>query len=48
MSDIRFLLDENLSPRYRTALLRREPQLIVWYVGLPGAPAKGTPDPMLL
>jgi hypothetical protein len=48
MSDMRLLLDENLTPRYRTAVLRREPQLIIWHVGLPGAPAKGTPDPDIL
>ncbi len=48
MRDIRFLLDENLTPRYRTALLRLEPQVVVWHVGLPGAPAKGTIDPAIL
>ena len=48
MNHIRFLLDENLTPRYRTALLQREPQLVVWYVGLPSAPAKGTKDPEIL
>ena len=48
MSDVRFLLDENLTPRYRKALLRREPQLVVWHVGLPGAPMKGTLDPVIL
>jgi hypothetical protein len=48
MSDIRFLLDENLTPRYRKALLQRERLLIVWHVGLPGAPPKGTLDPVIL
>ena len=48
MSQIRFLLDENLNPQYRTTLLQREPDMVVWYVGLPGAPAKGTLDPDIL
>jgi hypothetical protein len=48
LSEIRFLLDENLPPTYRLALLRREPSMVVWHVGLPGAPRKGTPDEEIL
>ena len=48
MSVIRYLLDENVDPVYRTELLRREPGLTVWRVGAPGAPRGGTPDPDIL
>ena len=42
------MLDENVDPLYRTELLKREPTLTVWRVGLLGAPSKGTPDPDIL
>lgn len=45
---VRFLLDENLSPRLKTALLRLAPTIDVTRVGDPGAPALGTPDPDVL
>jgi hypothetical protein len=48
MSEIRYLLDENVNPILRTALLSREPNLTVWQVGLPGAPDFGTLDPEIL
>jgi hypothetical protein len=48
MSRIRFLLDENVDLALRLALLEREPQLVVWRVGDPGAPALGTLDPDIL
>jgi len=48
MSDIRFLLDENVHPLYRTELLKRERTLVVWRVGMVGAPPRGTPDPDIL
>lgn len=44
MSNIRYLLDENVNPIFRTELLKREPELVVWKVGDPVAPPKGTPD----
>ena len=44
----RFLIDENISPRYRTQLLRHEPLLTVLAVGDEGAPPKSTPDPEIL
>lgn len=45
---IRYLLDENLSPSYREQLLRRQPDLMVWMIGDPGVPPKGTLDPEIL
>lgn len=45
---IRYLLDENLPPKYRTQLLRKQPDLTVWIVGDPAAPPKGTLDPEIL
>ncbi len=48
MSDLGFLLDENVPLALRIQLLRREPALRVSVVGHPGAPPKGTPDPDLL
>lgn len=44
MNDIRYLLDENVNPVIRTELLKREPKLVVWKVGDPGAPSKGATD----
>ena len=44
----RFLIDENISPRYRTQLLYHEPSLTVLAVGDKGAPPKSTPDPEIL
>ena len=41
----RFLIDENISPRYRTHLLYHEPSLTVLVIGDEGVPARGTPDP---
>ena len=48
MSEIRFLLDENVNPILRSALLRSDPNLIVWQVGRLGAPPLGTLDPDIL
>jgi hypothetical protein len=45
---VRFLLDENLPPRLKTALLRLDPAIDVHRVGDPGAPSRGTTDPDLL
>ena len=39
MSAIRFLLDENVDPLYRSELLRHEPSLTVWRVGDISAPS---------
>ena len=48
MSEIRYLLDENVDPVFRTALLNREASIIVWKIGEPGVPPKGTKDPEIL
>lgn len=45
---VRFLLDENLSPRLQTGLWRHNPQIDVLRVGDPGAPGLGTLDPAIL
>ena len=44
----RFLIDENISPEYRTQLLNHEPSLTVLAVGDEGAPVRSTPDPEIL
>lgn len=48
MNRVRFLLDENQSPRLRAALFRLAPTLDVLRVGDATAPAFGTPDIELL
>lgn len=45
---VRFLLDENISPRTKLALLRLGPDIDVVRVGDPGAPLLGTIDPDIL
>jgi predicted nuclease of predicted toxin-antitoxin system len=44
----KYLMDENLDPLYREQLLKQDVGLIVWSVGDPGAPKKGTLDPEIL
>ena len=48
MTRYRYLLDENVTPILREALLRIEPEISVWRVGDPGVPGNGTPDPVIL
>jgi len=45
---MRYLLDEHIDPKYRAQLLRAVPDLVVWIVGDPGAPLRGTLDPDIL
>jgi hypothetical protein len=45
---IRYLLDENVDPVYQEQLLRRRPDLVVWAIGDPGAPAAATDDASIL
>jgi hypothetical protein len=45
---VRFLLDENLSPRLKGALLRYNPAIDILRVGDEDAPALGTLDPDIL
>ncbi len=44
----RYLIDENISPKYSTQLLYHEPSLTVMAIGDDGAPARSTPDPEIL
>ena len=48
MSTIRYLLDENVDPLFRTELLRYEPEMVVWRIGDPTTPSRGTSDPDIL
>lgn len=48
MSNIRYLLDENVHSLFRTELLKREPTLVIWRVGSPGAPPIEASDPDIL
>src|SRR5947199_2987604 len=45
---IRYLMDENLDPLYQTQLLIKRPRLLVYALGDPGCPSKGTLDPEIL
>ncbi len=45
---VRFLLDENLSPRLKLAIFRLNPEIDILRVGDLGAPALGTLDPDVL
>lgn len=45
---IRFLLDENLSPKLKMAVLRLNPTIDILRVGDPNAPPLGTLDPEIL
>jgi len=48
MSFIQYLLDENVDLLLRVELLNCEPTMVVWRIGDPGAPAKGSLDPEIL
>ena len=45
---IKYLMDENLAPIYQIHLRRNEPVLVVWAIGDPKTPPKGTLDPDIL
>ncbi|MBP0019938.1 MAG: DUF5615 family PIN-like protein [Cyanobacteria bacterium SBLK] len=45
---LRYLLDENMNPLYKTQLHSKQPDLIVWEVGDLTAPSRGTLDPEIL
>lgn len=45
---IRFLIDENLPPRLKVAVLRLNPAIDILRVGDPDAPSLGTLDPDVL
>ncbi|ALF55544.1 hypothetical protein ACX27_26275 [Nostoc piscinale CENA21] len=42
------MLDENVAPLYQVQLRRYNRDLVVWVVGDPGTPPKGTLDPEIL
>jgi hypothetical protein len=48
MSNLTFLLDENISRSLRDGLSQHWPDMVVWMVGEPGVPPRGTPDPAIL
>ena len=45
---LQYLLDENVDPSYKAQLHRRNPNIVMWVVGEPGVPARGTLDPEIL
>ena len=45
---VRFLLDENLSPRLKLAVQRLNTKIDILRIGDPGVPGFGTPDPSVL
>lgn len=45
---LKYLLDENVDKVYQRQFLRQNPYLVMWAVGDPGAPPKGTLDPDIL
>ena len=45
---IRFLIDENLPPRLKLAVLRLNPTIDILRIGDPGTPSLGTLDPDIL
>ena len=45
---IKYLLDENVVPLYRTQFYLKKSDLVMWIVGDPGTPSKGTLDPDIL
>ena len=45
---LKYLLDENSDPLYRSKILQQAPELVVWKVGDSGAPLRSTSDPDIL
>jgi len=48
MSTRKYLLDEHVNPRLKRAVHQRNPEIVVWCIGDPGAPPRGTLDPDIL
>lgn len=48
MDSRKYLLDEHVNPVLRSAMHRQFPEMVVWIIGDPGAPARGTPDSDIL
>ena len=45
---LKYLLDENVHPAYKIQLRKIRPDLVIWAVGEPSTPFKGTLDPEIL
>jgi len=45
---LKYLLDENVDKVYQRQFVRQNPSLIMWVVGDPGTPTRGTLDPEIL
>jgi hypothetical protein len=45
---LRYLLDEHLPRALAMAIRQRDPEIVVWRIGQPGAPPIETADPDLL
>jgi hypothetical protein len=45
---LKYLIDENVDPLYPTQLRRLQPELVVWMIGKPTTPPRGTLDPEIL
>ena len=45
---LKYLLDENVDKVYQRQFLRQNTSLIMWVVGDPGTPSRGTLDPEIL
>jgi hypothetical protein len=45
---LKYLLDENINPSYRSQFRTRYPELVMWVIGDPGTPPQGTLDPEIL
>ncbi|MBR8827312.1 MAG: DUF5615 family PIN-like protein [Gomphosphaeria aponina SAG 52.96 = DSM 107014] len=45
---LKYLLDENVDLVYQNQFLQKNPNYVMWAVGDPGAPPKGTLDPEIL
>ena len=45
---LNYLLDENVDSNYKKQILRYNTDLVVWIVGEPDTPPKGTLDPDIL
>jgi hypothetical protein len=48
VNPIKYLLDENVGDTLRKALHSQWPEIVVWRVGQPTAPRRGTLDPDIL
>ncbi len=48
MSDFKYILDEHVGIGLQRGMRRHWPDIVVWRIGDPGAPAFGTKDPEIL